>query len=194
MPPLFYSFYGVVCSNTLFSNTSAFTNSLLFWANSTCKGSRTPPLVEHCWVPILGATCSNKSFVGTLRPSRNCLAITLTAGVPSQQEKIHAHSFVLEPELRIQYTYTYAKHSGCHRFWIRYTYLALFAIIYLVTDMNTHTWTILLVNAFKFNTNTYTSKIAGNSKCIYSRAHGNLERRKMLLWGERQFGRPFRQR
>ena len=51
----------------LFSNTSALTNSLLFMANSRCKGSRTPRLVEHFWVPILGASCSNKLFVGTLR-------------------------------------------------------------------------------------------------------------------------------
>ena len=29
--------------------------------------------------------------------------------LPSQQEKIHAHSFVLGPELRIQYIYTYVK-------------------------------------------------------------------------------------
>ena len=32
---------------------------------------------------------------------------------------------------------------------------------------------MFLVNEFKFNTNTYTSKIARNSKCIYARAHGN---------------------
>ena len=61
---------GVICSNTLFSNTSALTDSLLFMVNSTCKGSRTPRLVEHFWVPILGASCSNKLFVGTLRPSQ----------------------------------------------------------------------------------------------------------------------------
>ena len=30
------------------------------------QDSRTPPLVEHFWVPILGASCSNKLFVGTL--------------------------------------------------------------------------------------------------------------------------------
>ena len=81
-------------------------------------------------------------------PDFHCL------NIPSQQEKIHAHSFVFEPEFRIQYTYTYMKNSECHRFWIRYTYLALFATIYLVTDMNTHTWNILLVNDFDFNTNT----------------------------------------
>ena len=63
------NFDGVVCSNTLFSNTSALTDSLLFRANSTCQGSRAPRLVEHFWVPILGASCSNKLFVGTLRPS-----------------------------------------------------------------------------------------------------------------------------
>ena len=61
---------GAVGSNTLFSNTSALTNPLLFMANSTRKGSRTPCVVEHFWVPILGASCSNKLFVGTLRPSQ----------------------------------------------------------------------------------------------------------------------------
>ena len=33
------------------------------------QDSRTPRLVEHFWVPILGASCSNKLFVGTVRPS-----------------------------------------------------------------------------------------------------------------------------
>ena len=36
-PLQFLQFNGVVCSNTLFSNTSALTNSLSFRANSTCK-------------------------------------------------------------------------------------------------------------------------------------------------------------
>ena len=40
-PLHFLHFNGVVCSNTLFSNTSALTNSLLFMANSTCK------ILEH---------------------------------------------------------------------------------------------------------------------------------------------------
>ena len=95
---------------------------------------------------------------------------------PSQQEKIHAHCFVLGPALRIQYTYIYVKHYHHdyepHPFWIRYTYLALFAGIYLITDTNTHTWKMLLANEFELNTHTYTSKIARNSKCIYSRTHG----------------------
>ena len=39
--------------------------------------------------------------------------------IPSQQEKIQAHSFVLGPEVRIQYTY-----AGIH----------------LATDTNTYTW------------------------------------------------------
>ena len=34
------------------------------------QDSRTPRLVEHFWVPILGAACSNKLFVGTVRPSQ----------------------------------------------------------------------------------------------------------------------------
>ena len=40
-PFIFFIFNGVVCSNTLFSNTSALTNSLLFKENSTCK------ILEH---------------------------------------------------------------------------------------------------------------------------------------------------
>ena len=36
--------------------------------------------------------------------------------VPSQQGKIHAHSFVLRPKLWIQYTYTYVKNSEHHQF------------------------------------------------------------------------------
>ena len=45
------------------------TNSLSFRANSTFKGPRPPRLVEHCWVPILGASCSNILLLGTVRPS-----------------------------------------------------------------------------------------------------------------------------
>ena len=70
--------------------------------------------------------------------------------LPSQQEKIHAHSFVVEPE----YEFNTHTRSERHRFWIRYTYLALVALIDLVTDMNTHTWKVLLVNEFEFKTNT----------------------------------------
>ena len=71
--------------------------------------------------------------------------------------------------------------SEHHRFWIRCTYLALLAGIYLVTDTNTHTWKkSFLVNEFEFNTNTYTLNIAGNSKCSCSRAHGTVTR--ITLW------------
>ena len=44
--------------------------------------------------------------------------------------KIHAHSFVLRPELRIQYTCTYIKNSEHHQFWIRCTYL-----VFLLQEM-----------------------------------------------------------
>ena len=77
--------------------------------------------------------------------------------LPSQQEKIHAHSLVFGPELRVQYTYTYVKISERHWIWIRYTYLTLFTEISLIRDTNTHTWKIILVDEFEFNTNTYTS-------------------------------------
>ena len=76
-PLHFLHFNGAVCSNTLFSNTSALTNSLLFRANSTCKGSRTPRLVEHFWVSILEASFSNRHFVGTWRPSHHCRMMTI---------------------------------------------------------------------------------------------------------------------
>ena len=46
-------------------------------------------------------------------------------------------------------------------------------VICLATDANTHTWKKFSVNEFEFNTNTYTSKIPRNLKCIYSRTHGN---------------------
>ena len=41
------------------------------------QGSRTPRLVKHFWVPIFGASCSNKLFVGTLRPSQLLLGMQL---------------------------------------------------------------------------------------------------------------------
>ena len=47
-PLHFLNLNGAVCSNTLFSNTSALTSSLLFWGNSTCK------ILEHL-------VCSNTS-------------------------------------------------------------------------------------------------------------------------------------
>ena len=62
-------FNGIVCSKALFSNTSALTSSRLYRSNSTRKGSRRPRLVEHFWGSNLGASCSNKQFVGTLWPS-----------------------------------------------------------------------------------------------------------------------------
>ena len=62
MSPSFLHFNGAVCSNTLFSNTSALTNSRLFRANSTRKGSRTllgssfgGVLLEHTFCRHFGA-------------------------------------------------------------------------------------------------------------------------------------------
>ena len=79
-PLHFLQFNGAICSNTLFSNTFALTSSLLFRADSTCKGSRTPRFVERFWVPILGVSCSNKLFVGTLRPSHFFQGISAFGG------------------------------------------------------------------------------------------------------------------
>ena len=51
------------------------------------QDSRTPRLVEHFWVPILGASCSNKLFVGTVRPSHfKAIAAQLLAGEGIQME------------------------------------------------------------------------------------------------------------
>ena len=51
----------------------------VIWGKFYMQSSRTPRLVEHFWVPILGASCSNKLFVGTLRPSHSdspCAALS----------------------------------------------------------------------------------------------------------------------
>ena len=71
-PLNFLNLNGVICSNTLFSNTSALTSSLLFWGNSTCEIlehlvfsntsgfqfwgplARTNFLSAPCGLPILG--------------------------------------------------------------------------------------------------------------------------------------------
>ena len=55
-PLHFHHFNGVVCSNTLFSNTSALTNSLLFRANSTRR------ILEH----IVWSNTSGFQFWGPL--------------------------------------------------------------------------------------------------------------------------------
>ena len=56
MPPSFFHFNGFVCSSTLFANTSALTNSLLFRANSTCK------VLEH----LVWSNASGFQFWGPL--------------------------------------------------------------------------------------------------------------------------------
>ena len=55
-PLHFLHFSGVVCSNTLFSNTSALTNSLLLRANSTCN------VLEH----LVWSNTSRFQFWGPL--------------------------------------------------------------------------------------------------------------------------------
>ena len=69
-PLHFLNLNGVVCSNTLFSNASALTSSLLFREILHAKVLEHLGLVEHFLVPILVASCSNKLFVGTVRPSQ----------------------------------------------------------------------------------------------------------------------------
>ena len=82
----FAHFSGVVCSNTLLSNTSVLTDSLLFRGNATCKGSRTPRLLKHFCVPILGplartnfwsAPCSLPMLAWAKR--RACVKVSLAS-------------------------------------------------------------------------------------------------------------------
>ena len=78
-PLHFLNLNGVVCSNTLFSNTSALTSSLLFWGNSTCN------VLEHLvwsntsgfqfWGPLartnfLSALCGLPNIAQNLRQTK----------------------------------------------------------------------------------------------------------------------------
>ena len=64
-PLHFLLFNGVVCSNSLFSNTSALTNSLLFMADSTCK------ILEH----LFWSNTSGFQFWGPLARTKFLLAL-----------------------------------------------------------------------------------------------------------------------
>ena len=71
MPPSFsYNLNGAVCSNTLFSNTSALTSSLLFWGNSTCK------ILEHL-------VCSNTSGFQFWGPLARTNLLSALCGLPT---------------------------------------------------------------------------------------------------------------
>ena len=94
-PLHFLNLNGVVCSNTLFSNTSALTSSLLFWGNSTCK------ILEHLvcsntsgfqfWGPLartnfLSALCGLPSFFGPeLRGFFDCNLLSPGLSAPRSQ-------------------------------------------------------------------------------------------------------------
>ena len=80
----FLHFNGVVCSNTLFSNTSALTSSLFLHGNFY---TRTPRLVEHFWAPTLGASCSNKV---SQHFSQHCAAFPRDPKKLSKLSKIYA--------------------------------------------------------------------------------------------------------
>ena len=155
-PALFIQFCAPAMSNT--------TSSLFFTLREcACMATLTEWSSHSCFFCIL----QNHFLIRFATPS-------FTGPVPSQQENIHAHSFVLGPELRIQYTYTYVKNYEHYQFRLRCTYLALFAFIDLVTDTNTHTREKY---SWPMNSNSkrihIRPKIDGNSKYIYSRAHGN---------------------
>ena len=69
-PLHFVNLNGVVCSNTLFSNTSALTSSLSFWGNSTCK------ILEHL-------VCSNTSGFQFWGPLARTNFLSAQCGLPT---------------------------------------------------------------------------------------------------------------
>ena len=69
-PLHFLNLNGVVCSNTLFSNTSALPSSLLFWGNSTCK------ILEHL-------VCSNTSGFQFWGPLARTNFLSALYGLPN---------------------------------------------------------------------------------------------------------------
>ena len=82
MPPSFLNLNGAVCSNTLFSNTSALTSSLLFRGNSTYK------VLEHLvW--------SNTSGFQFWRPLARTNFLSALCGLPKHRAttlgKSHGH-------------------------------------------------------------------------------------------------------
>ena len=76
-PLHFLSLNGVVCSNTLFSNTSALTSSLLFRGNSTCK------ILEH----LVWSNTSGFQFLGPLART-NFLSALCGLPIPRPKPKI----------------------------------------------------------------------------------------------------------
>ena len=77
-PLHFLHFSGAVCSNTLFSNASSLTNSLLFRANSTCK------VLEH----LVWSNTSGFQFWG---PLARTYFLSALCGLPKghQDQKVH---------------------------------------------------------------------------------------------------------
>ena len=71
-PLHFLNLNGVVCSNTLFSNTSALTSSLLFRGNSTCK------ILEHL-------VLSNTSGFQFWRPLARTHFLSALCGPPNKE-------------------------------------------------------------------------------------------------------------
>ena len=77
--------------------------------------------------------------------------------IPSQQEKTHAHSFVLGPELRIQYTHTCVNNSEHHRFELD-THTLRFSQEFILQLLRIHVGKLFLANEFDFNASTYTTR------------------------------------
>ena len=93
-------FNGVVCSNTLFSNTSVSANSLSFRADSTFKGSRTPHLVERFWVPALGASFGNGQVSLIFGVSNFCAFFASTCTLTRQRTRGEKAQKLGTPKIR----------------------------------------------------------------------------------------------
>ena len=81
-PLHFLNFNGVVCSNTLFSNTSALTSSLLFRGNSTCN------ILEH----LVWSNTSGFQFWGPLARTNFLSAV---CGLPKSRKGNKGRQFPL---------------------------------------------------------------------------------------------------
>ena len=75
---------GAVCSNILFSNTSALTSSLLFWGNSTCR------ILEHL-------VCSNTSGFQFWGPLARTNFLSALCGLPKNARRTNGSIFMRPP-------------------------------------------------------------------------------------------------
>ena len=117
-----------------------------FWPKVVC----TPPICITIRLPFVSRYFYRSIRVRGRWSTPHLGGKSKTNKKPSQHEKIHAHPFVLGPELGVRYTYTYAKHSEhiSHPFlrncaYDRYKYTSVILKVFLAIEFeftaNTHT-------------------------------------------------------